>query len=535
MSFFFHQLKNHINRDPLSDWFEIINEKYNSYKKDKKNAFQIELEKQKKDYLNNFIGHFREDIFYENLTHKEIQSKIKAKEECIIYGGNLYHSKYNLLVKPDLIMHRTKFQQYFPEIKEDLPEYIIIDILYKILHLNADQTDILNQGNIYYHKCKMFVASEVLRNKKTGYFFGKEYRHKNKSLTKKETIGHFPLHEELKESVEEALKWLIRLNKNYDNWIIYPRPSIKELYPNMNRKVGEWFNEKAILAELIKEITLVWNISYNKRCVLLDKGITCWDDPVLLGNIYPYQVRENCREYTQQKMIQMNSQEEILIEPRKIKNYEFLQIIKDQSNSIILDIESVVDLDEKESYFEEKDASNTPKICIIGTILNKDEYIFKDFTIKFLKEDEERKIICYWLHYLDKNFTGKIKVYHWGNAEKVYVQYMKDKYSEFVFPDFEMIDLLHYFKVEPITIKGCFGYGLKEIVKHLYDLKLIENQWQDDTNGLDAMVQLKKTSESALEQNIPMKRFYEIKKIIYYNYMDCRVIVDILKMLGNMV
>ena len=116
----------------------------------------------------------------------------------------------------------------------------------------------------------MFVASEVLRNKKTGYFFGKEYRYKNKSLIKKETIGHFPFHEELKVSVEDALKWLIRLNKNYDNWIIYPRPSIKELYPNMNRKVGEWLNEKTILAELIKEITLVWNISHNKRCVLLD-------------------------------------------------------------------------------------------------------------------------------------------------------------------------------------------------------------------------------------------------------------------------
>ena len=183
MSFFFHQLKNHINRDPLSDWFEIINEKYNSYKKDTKNTFQIELEKNKKDYLNNFIGHFREDIFYENLTHREIQSKIKAKEECIIYGGNLYHSKYNVIVKPDLIMHRTKFQQYFPEIKEDLPEYIIIDILYKILHLNADQTDILNQGNIYYHKCKMFAASDSLNIKNIGYFFGKEYRHKNNILS----------------------------------------------------------------------------------------------------------------------------------------------------------------------------------------------------------------------------------------------------------------------------------------------------------------------------------------------------------------
>ena len=100
---------------------------------------------------------------------------------------------------------------------------------------------------------------------------------------------------------------------------------------------------------------------------------------------------------------------------------------------------------------------------------------------------------------------------------------------------FELIDLLYYFKLEPITIKGCFGYGLKEIVKQLYNLNLINNQWQDDTSGLDAMVQILKTSEEAGRKNIPIKRFAEIQKIIYYNYMDCRVIIDILKMLEKMI
>ena len=535
MNYFFYQLKNHINRDPLSDWFEITNRIYHSYDKDKKNSFQIELEKKKNVYITKFIDNLREDVFYENLTHRDIKSKIKNKEECIIFGGNLYHSKYNIHVKPDLIMHRSKFKQYFPEVICDIPEYIIIDILYKNIHFNSTKTDILNQGNIYYHKCKILVASEVIGNKKTGFFFGKEYRHKNIPLNKKETIGHFPLNKELKISIREAIEWLNNLNENYDKWIIYPKPSIKELYPNMNRKMGVWLNEKTILAELIKEITLVWNISYNKRCVLLEKGISCWDDPILLRNVYPLQIRDNFRLHIQKKMIRLNSQEEILIEPRKIKNYDFLQIIKDQSNSIILDIESVVDLEEKDSYFYNKESINTAKICIIGTILNKEDYIFKDFTIKYLKEEEERKIICYWIDYLNKNFKGKIKVYHWGNAEKVYVQYMKDKFPELIFPEFEMIDLLHYFKLEPINIKGCFGYGLKEIVKQLYNLKLIENQWEDETNGLDAMIQLKKTSVTALEKNIPIKRFHEIKRIIYYNYMDCRVIVDILKMLEGMI
>ena len=535
MGFFFHELKNHINRDPLSDWFAKISNKYNSYHKDDKNSFQIELEKQKEHYQSTFIDHFKdESFFYENINHDEILFKIKNKEECIIYKGNLLHSKYDIHVKPDIIIHRSIFKRYFPDIMVEMPEYIIIDIVFKILHFNSERTDLLNQGNIYYHKCKMFLASDSIGIKNTGYLFGKEYRHRNNPLIKQESIGFFPFTEELTVSIIDGIKWLQRLNKYYDKWLVYPKPSIKELYPNMNRKDGDWTNEKRVLAELIKEITLVWNISFNKRCMLLDRGITTWDDPILLSNIYPYNVRDTKREYIQNKMININSQDEIDIEPRRIKNYEFIKIIKNQHDSIILDIESVVDLKEKENYFDDIKSVETPRICIIGTILNKDDYIFKDFTIKYLSNEEEKKIIEHWLNYLNHNFSTKITVYHWGNAEKVYLDYMINKYPDIIFPEFVMIDLLYYFKLEPINIKGCFGYGLKEIVKQLYNLNLIDNKWQDDTDGLDATIQIMKTSELAHSKNIPIKRFTEIRRIIYYNYMDCRVVVDILKMLVKM-
>ena len=69
----------------------------------------------------------------------------------------------------------------------------------------------------------------------------------------------------------------------------------------------------------------------------------------------------------------------------------------------------------------------------------------------------------------------------------------------------------------------------------LYTHNLIENQWEDDTDGLEAMIQIMKTSEEAEIKNIPLKRFTEIRKIIYYNYMDCKVIIDILQMLQKMI
>ena len=93
-----------------------------------------------------------------------------------------------------------------------------------------------------------------------------------------------------------------------------------------------------------------------------------------------------------------------------------------------------------------------------------------------------------------------------------FLGYMKKKYNDLKFPQFIMIDLLSYFKNEPITIQGCFGYGLKEIVKQLYNHNLIKNQWIDDTDGLEAMMEVIKKSEDALDKRIPIKRFTEIYK-----------------------
>jgi len=529
MSFLFHNFKNYINRDPLSDWFDIIND--NKYKKDTPNQFKLKIQKEKEIYKNKIIEIFQnEKSFYQELNHKEIIQKINNNEKFIIYHGNLYHKEYNTYIKPDLIIHKDLFLKYFPEIKLELPEYLIIDILFKILHFNSDKTDILNQGNIFYHKCKMFLASDSLGIKDCGFFLGREYRYKNINLVKKETIGYFPYLDEYRISIQESIQWLKKLNKNYKGWAISPKPSIKELYPNMNRKDGDWTNEKIKLAEEIKEITHIWNISFNKRCILLDKGITTWDDPILLSNIYNYEVRENKRKYIQEKIIHINSQEIINIKPRKIKKYEFIQKIKNQDNSIILDIESVVTIDGNIEDIDELE----PKISIIGTIINKDKYIYKDFTIRYLTNLEEKKTIKHWLDYLNRIFNDSIKVYHWGNAEKVYINYMKNKYPDLKYPNFEMIDILYYFKNEPITIKGCFGYGLKEIVKQLYNLKLIDNIWIDDTDGLDAIIEIINKSDLAKDNNIPIKRYIEVKKIIYYNYMDCKVIIDILQLLNKM-
>ena len=542
----FKDLKNYIINDPLSDWFEKINHKYDAYESTEPTKFELNLRENKYQYKENFIDFLMSSDYEINKDqdYQSVKRKIDKKDKCIFIKPTLYHDKYNLNIIPDFIIHRDIFKEIFngvhipdlpdKSLPQSLPLYIVSDIVYQTVYFNSDMTDLINDNNLYYYKCKIYLCNDILGYNDYGILFAKEYRHKECILKKKSVVGRFLFNSDMKDKILHALAWLDNLNLYYDEWLIYPKPTITELYPNMNIKTGSWTKEKKRLAEEIQEITLVWNISYHKRCLLHDKGIYTWSDPMLLNNIYPYEVKETERRRIQEKMIHMNRQTELKISPRRIKNLDFINHIKDKNNSIVLDFESVINLEERSSYFDDKIRDEIPKICIIGCI-NLKNNVFKDFTIKYLNLEEEEKIIKYWLQYLKRVVGSNIKIYHWSSAERVYIEYMMAQYPHLDYPNFTYVDLLSYFKMEPITIQGCFGYGLKEIVKMLYNHELIHNKWQDDTDGLEVMIEIINKSEDALDKRIPIKRFTEIKKIIYYNYMDCKVIVDILEMLEKMI
>jgi len=542
----FKDLKNYIINDPLSDWFDKINEKYDAYESTEPSKFEILLREKKYEYKENFTDFLMNTNYHTtiHLDYDSVKEKIDKETKCIFIKPNLYHSKYDLSVKPDFIIHRDIFNEIFNELNipdmndksflQSLPLYIVSDIVYQTVNFTSDMTDLINDNLLYYYKCKIYLCNQILNQNDYGILFAKEYRNKDSVLKKKSVVGRFLFNDDMKDKILHSLAWLDNLNNYYDEWLIYPKPTITELYPNMNIKTGSWTKEKKRLAEEIKEITLVWNISYHKRCLLHDKGIYTWLDPLLLNNIYPYEIKETERRRIQEKMIHINKQSELKISPRRIKNLDFINHIKDKDNSIVLDFESVINLEERTSYFNDEIRDEIPKICIIGCI-NLKNNIFKDFTIRYLDLDEEEKIIKYWLQYLKRVVGSNIKIYHWSSAERVYIDYMREQYPHLDYPTFTYVDLLSYFKSEPITIQGCFGYGLKEIVKMLYNHELIKNKWVDDTDGLEAMIEIINKSQDALDKRIPIKRYTEIKKIIYYNYMDCKVIVDILEMLETMI
>jgi len=536
----FNLLKNHILKDPIVDWFTIQGDKDVNYQKDVSSYYRDyilkESGKYKEKLLHQIIQLSGEDVPIDT-SHEVTMNMIKYGAPLII-RGKLYDMDLSLNVKCDIIIRYDLFKKLFPLI-DNLPfhllskkrGYLLINICYSSLHFRMDLKTVANDGNSLYKKCSLYAFRECF-TKITGerppcFLLGKEYYYKKTLLSKKEFIGYIQFDQQIIQSFMKAYQWIQTLKKDFKQMKLLPLPTHKELYPNMNHKESDWENEKVKLANEIKEITLVWNITYDERCMFLDKGITCWDDPKLLLHL-----KQTKKKYIQERMIHMNQQKDILIHPRKNISSELSHIIN-HTDALYFDIESFLSFDEKQSLFnedEDKIKGGEPVIGIIGFIYHGHYY---DYTIEGFTNKEEKKIIQLFSDKLHQIMKGDcIYVYHWGHAEYNYLKYIREKYPEIKLPEIKLINILDYFRTEPIIVQGVFKFGLKSIGSALYKNGLIKTTWGDNDNGLDSMIRFKEYCTSKKE-NIPIKRYIEVKGIIDYNRIDCQVLYEIVELLRN--
>ena len=527
-------LKNHILKDPIIDWYNIISTKLDGFQKDKKSSYRDLILKESSQYKSNLIENIKEisKLQIETVNSVNDTKKLIREKSPIIIYPKLIYRKMN--VKCDIMIRLDYFKTIFPfadnvVLDFNSDKYILIDISYSTVNFKSDKKECLNEGILLYKKCSLYAFQLALEEEINYYarsfIIGKEYYYKKTRLPKKEYISEVIYTAKIKEKLEESYHWIILLKNNYMNMSIYPSPTHPELYPNMNNKESEWENEKYKLAERIKEITLVWNISYNDRCIFLKKGIKCWDDPKLLSEL-----KDNKKKDIQERIIHMNQQEDILLYPRKTISKDFKELLIKKDTDIIFDVESFLSFDDKSDYFHDN-INNNPILAIIGFIHNEHFY---DYTISNYTRESEEKIIKDFSNHLLKisnKYKNTINIYHWGHAEYNYFNYIRKNYPSIEFPEYKLINILDYFRMEPIIVQGIFKFGLKTIGKALYKNNLIKTTWENDNdNGLDAMIQFKDLCIKNTK-NIPIKRYVEISNILEYNRIDCQVLKEIIELL----
>ena len=538
-------LKNHISNDPIIDFFQIQNIKSTSYNQDTNNYFKKYIIKETISYKQDFFTKLKDKInslhpnnnLYDHLGVNETIHLIK-NDYPIIFNPLLIHEKYNISVKVDIIIKTRLFKEIFTEIKNiDIKnindnEYLIINILPETLHFKSDLKSIQQNEIITFNECCLYVFNSCLKKiiprPDIGFIFGKEYKSKNILLNKRENIGLVRFNDDIRMKIFNAIEWINRLKTN-NYRIIDNKPPTIELYPNMNIK-SDYQEEKKKIATQIKEITMVWRISFKERNELIKNDICTWDNPYLIKNLY--HMKDSNTKLIQEQMIHMNTQNEILITPRRSLSDNFTKILIPHDNEYILDIESLINLNEKTSYFNDIVSEDKAHICIIGSVHLQDNIYrsYQDFTLNDLNLDEEKNIVINWLNSLKFSEDQKIYIYHWGHAENTYLNNLKKKYSDISWPNIILIDLLYFFREEPILLKGLFNFGLKNVGKILYNNKLIKTTWEETDNGLDAVIRFKQICENK-NKNIPLKRYNEIAEIINYNKIDCLVLTEILMFL----
>lgn len=538
-------LRNHISRDPIIDWFEIQNIRNTNFTKDKNNYFRKYILNETINYKNNFLKNLKQKLLeahpnntiYENTGINETIRLIRDKYP-VIFKPNLISEKYNIHVSVDVIIMKRLFLDVFKDIKNvnmssiNNSDYLIINIIPEIVNFKTDNKTLQKNEVINFNECNLYVFNSALKKyiprSDIGFIFAKGYKIKNYLLEKKEQIALVKFDDKIRWNVINACEWIKRLTTN--TYIMnYENVPCVELYPNMNYKNTEYQDEKKKIAERIKEITLIWKITYDERCELIKNGIRTWDNIYLINNLYD--LKDSNTKNIQENIIHMNLQDELILQPRSLSS-KFKEVITPADNEYILDIESLIHLEEKTNYFNDIIKPDAANICIIGSVhLQNGIYrSFQDFTINDLSLKEEKKIIINWLKSL-KTCNNHVKIFHWGHAEKSYIKNMKSRFPDIIFPKMILIDLLEFFKNEPIIIKNCFNFGLKNIGKALYRYKFISTTWSLTDNGLDAMIRFKQICEENVGKDIPLKRYTDISDIIHYNKIDCIVLTEILMFL----
>lgn len=551
-----HKLKNYLLDDPLLDWLELYGHlhAYSKDQQDPNHDFNLFIQEKQTTFKSNIMSKIEIKV---PITIVDPGSDLRRRisqtldyiylGKKIIYQGVLFSDSYHLIGAPDLIISRDCMEILFPHLdfSKNTSTYYPVNIEFLKLHLNKD--GFIQNTNKRYQclKAKSIIDSLCLNEflgcqNSVSVIISKSIQLSSNSEVALNfdsfsygQVDYLTHDQSIYQKILQGCRWLSQLKSEGHTWsVTNVDDSIikKELYPNMvNREDFPWHSVKTEIASKIQEITLLYHCGTKHREYAFQKGLYQWSQcdssSLKIGNTQKSNIVN--------KMIDMNQyQSEIEISPRVLKNHSTRENLILDSVEFYVDFETVINFEETS---EESSDSDTSILFMIGCLCVQKKgnsplkTEFKQFTCENLHQEWE--IIDSWISYMNDMISGwglkKIaKIYHWSHAEPVIMKKLALKYknSELLPSRFQWIDLLQIFKQEPIILKDVFGYGLKAVVKKLYQLGFIQTTWPQSEvmDGRNAMIYawLYYTDKNNQSSNI-------MEQIEHYNFIDCQVLFEI--------
>ena len=342
----------------------------------------------------------------------------------------------------------------------------------------------------------------------------------------------------LAEAVAEAAMWVRLVRREGRAWDVLPAPTREELRPNLKADRDQpWHEAKREIAEELRDLTLLWQVSVTHRERARAQGVSRWDDPRVSAELLG--IGGENRGPVFDAILAANREPGPPLRPPRITADDGRWRERRPAEAYV-DFETVNDLNDDLSRFPERGGQSL--IFQIGCgRYDGGVWTFSQFTARALTAAAEGDMIDAWLAHLDTLARsaglagpGAVRLFHWSAAETVFMdaQYRsaRARHPERDWPALDWYDLLsNVVRAEPVVVRGSRSFGLKSVARAMHGHGLVATGWGDGlADGTGAMVGAwaadavaKRTAEAIAD--VPL-----MTEVSRYNEIDCRVMAEVL-------
>lgn len=545
---------NYMLNDGICDWLRLYGKKGRvNYKKQVVKQYENTFT----DFLMNKGLEFERDIikylkkkykctkvadFY-TLSDTKKTLKFMKQGIPIIYSAPIYNPDnktygiIDLLVRSDYInkIFNSKIlsdreEKFYSPLLDTKYHYRVIDIKFSTLDLASDGKHLLNSGRNPAYKSQLYIYNRAISNLQgydpnCAYIMGRRWKYSSKGkhyngdncMDKLGTVDFNDYDVKYITKTSQAISWYRDVMENGINWTLYP-PSKPELYPNMSIDSNNFNEMKNKVANNIGEITMLWKCGVKNRELSMKQGINSWRDERCNSKVLGFNENSQVGKIID-NIIRVNRDEGINILPNTLSN----KLLIEDDNEMFVDFETFNDICMDTHQIPKQTKFNMIYMIGVGMKVNK-RWFYKSFIANNTTKEEELRIINEFNNYYDK--YNRPPVYYWC-AERNFWNKSCEYHN--INNDINWIDICDIFKDNKIVIKGCFGFGLKEITKNMKKIGMINTKLESDcSNGMIAMIKAWKCYNLNNSTSSPI-----MKDIEKYNEFDCKALFDILHFLRN--
>ncbi len=430
--------------------------------------------------------------------------------------------------------------------------YVVVDIKHVTLCLRADGTHLLNSGSAQAYKGQLYIYNLALGEAQkytpdSAYMLGRKWNYTSKGevfngngwFDRMGVVNFKTIDSDTCVRTDAAIQWVRDVRQFGRSWSIDP-PSRVELYPNMcNDSDAPWHATKKEIAKKTGEITSVYYAGINNRNTAVAKGITSWRDERCTAEALGHKGPKLAPVID--AILDINRSHDKI----RYGNTQFK--LSNAKVCFYIDFETINDVIE-DIRAEHPITTSQAYIFMIGIgwkVRGKPEWNYRCLTADTIDADNEKEIFLSMhdtmLEILEANDAFEdCTVYHWSHAEKTFYDQTANKYIDEVgqyatYLTWEWFDLYKLFVEVPITVRGALTFSLKDIAPAMKRHGFIATDWPKDgiLDGLNAMIKAAECSEDAKRKGISMTDLPVMKRIIEYNEVDCKVMMEIVEYITN--